>query len=329
MKTKILITLLAVAAIAGCTIPGIPGITPGPTVLGGGKGLEMTSFTAEPATLYNGSTAKVVMEVENQGGSTAPATSSFAYLTGTNMKITGSSPGDDQYWHRLSGDTTSDECGDITTPMKPADIVKGTSGDKKVLKWNLRAPNVDKGQTSPNTFIGRVYTNYMTGVNGNIWVYTEAESDAAKASGRALNKATFASTSGPVAVQVSATPDPVIISDTDRSFTLSIRISNLQSGTIYKSGKITSCPPTSLSTDDLNKVDMTITAPDFNMVDTTCQGTQEEELVSGNPTDVLCELNVKDTSASSTFTFGSFPITVKVEYGYYTERTASVTVQGK
>lgn len=323
MNSKILIALLAIVAAAGCTIPGIPGVTPG--TIGGnlGKGLEITSFTAEPATLYNGSTVKVIMEVENQGGSTAPAGSSFAYLTGTNMKIIGS---DDRYWHRLSTDTTTDECGDITVDMKPADIVKGTTGNKKTFKWSLRAPNVDSGTTSPNSFIGRVYTNYKTSVNGNVWVYTEAESDASKASNRAINKATFTSTSGPVALEVSATPDPVIITDSDKTLSLRIKISNLQSGTIYKSNKITSCPPTSLATDDLNKVDMTVTAPDFDMsID--CQGTQVEELVSGNPTDVICDLTIK--SGLEPATFGSFPITVKVEYGYYTERTASVTVQGR
>jgi hypothetical protein len=327
MNAKILIAILAIVAAAGCTIPGIPGIPgvgPG-TFGGGGKGLEMTSFTAEPSTLYNGSTVKVVMEVENQGGSTAPATKSFAYLTGTNMKITSA---DDRYWHRLSGDTTSDECGDITTPMKPADIVKGTPGDKKIFKWSLRAPNTDPGTISPNSFMGRVYTEYMTVVNGNIWVYTEAEQEAAKASGRVLSKSTFVSTSGPVAVQASATPDPVVISGTDKSFTLKITISNLQTGTIYKTGKIPSCPPTaSLSTDDLNKVDVTITVPDFDIIDITCQGKQEQELVGGNPTDMLCELQVKTASVPTTQ--GSFPINIKAEYGYYTERTASVTVQGK
>jgi hypothetical protein len=324
MNAKILIALLAIVAAAGCTIPGIPGI--GPVIIGGGgKGLEMTSFTAEPSTIYNGSTVKVIMEVENQGGSTAPATKSFAYLTGTNVKITS---GDNRYWHRLTGDTTSDECGDITTPMKPADIVKGTPGDKEIFKWSLRAPNVDKGQTNPNSFMGRVYTEYMTAVNGNIWVYTEAEQEAAKSSGRALSKSTFASTSGPVAIQASATPDPVIISGTDKSFTLKVTISNLQSGTIYKTGKITSCPPTtSLTTDDLNKVDVTITVPDFDIIDVTCQGKQEQELVGGNPTDMLCELQVKTASVPTTQ--ASFPINIKAEYGYYTERTASVTVQGK
>lgn len=325
MNAKILIAILAIVAAAGCTIPGIPGIPGVGTIVGGGKGLEMTSFTADPASLYSGSTVKIVMEVENQGGSTAPAATSFAYLAGTNLKITST---DDTYWHRLSGDTTTDACGDITTDMDPADVVKGTSGDKKTFKWSLRAPNMDPGTTSPNTFIGRVYTNYKTVVNGNVWVYTEAEQEAAKASGRALERSTFTSTSGPVSLEVSATPDPVIISDTDNSFTFKVTIRNSQTGTIYKSDTITSCPPSSsLSPDDLNKVDVTITANDFDIVETECTGKQTQDLVSGNPTDMICELRIKDASKPSTY--GSFPINVKAEYGYYTERTASVTVQGK
>ena len=322
MKAKILITLLAVAAIAGCTIPGIPGITPGP-ITGGGQGLEINSFTAEPNTVYNGTTVRVLMEVENKGGTTVPNThSSFAYLTGSNIKV---DSGDDRYWHRLSTDTNTTECFYFDKEMKSADVVKEIPGDKKTFKWSLRAPNIDKGQTRPYSFMGRVYTDYQTSVNGNIWVYTEAESDAARASGRALNKATFTSTSGPVAVEVTVSPDPVVIYGSDKTFSLQAKISNLQTGTIYTPGTLIGCPPTTISANDLNKVTFEIDAPDF--ISTDCSGTTQQELVSGKPTTVFCELTVKD--ASTPTTFSSLPVAIKVKYGYYTEKTATVTVQGK
>ncbi|MEM7816836.1 MAG: hypothetical protein QXZ20_02895 [Candidatus Aenigmatarchaeota archaeon] len=212
MKTKILIALLGIVAIAGCTIPGVPGITPGVPVTGGGKGLEITSFTAEPNAVYSGSTVRVIMETENQGGATAYNSSSFAYLTGSNMDLDGTN---DMYWRGKDNEDKND-CKYFMKDMKPADIVKGTQGDTKTFKWNLIAPNITAGQTRTDTFIGRVYTDYETGVNGNIWVYTETEADAAKASGRTLNKASFSSTSGPVAVEVSVSPDPVIIYGTDK-----------------------------------------------------------------------------------------------------------------
>ena len=323
MKAKILITLLAIVAAAGCTIPGIQGITPGTTV-GGGQGLEMTSFTAEPNTVYNGTTVRVVMDVENLGGTTVPNTyASFAYLTGSNINIVSS---DNTYWHRLSTDTDTTECFYFAKEMKPTDIVRGMPGDKKTFKWSLRAPDILKGQTRPDSFMGRVYTDYQTSVNGNIWVYKEAEADAARASGRSLIKATFTSTSGPVAAEVSVSPDPVIIYGSDKTFSLNIKISNLQTGTIYSPGVVTSCPPSSISTDDLNKVTLDITAPDFDF-SADCSGATPQELVSGKPTTVFCELTVKDASVPTTFK--SFPLTITVKYGYYTEKQAAVTIQGK
>jgi hypothetical protein len=325
MKTKILICLLAVTAIAGCSIPGIPGISGGPgTIIGGGRGLEITSFTAEPSTLYNGSTIRVTMDVENLGGTTTLNSTSFAFLTGSNINVAG---GDNRYWHRLSGDTTSTECIRFDRNMKPTDIVKGTPGDKKTIKWSLRAPDISKGQTRTDSFIGRVYTDYETSVNGNIWVYNETEYDASKASGRSLNKATFTSTSGPVSAEVSTSPDPVILYGSDRTFSLTIKISNLQTGTVYKSGKTDNCPPSSIDVNDLNKVNVTLNVPDFSIsadCKTTTSNTTEQELVSGRPTTVICEL-----TAPAVTTFKSFPVTITVDYGYYTEATATAIVQGK
>ncbi|MEM5778297.1 MAG: hypothetical protein QXD43_00475 [Candidatus Aenigmatarchaeota archaeon] len=318
MKTKILIALLGIVAIAGCTIPGVPGITPGAPITGGGKGLEITSFTAEPNAVYSGSTVRVIMETENQGGATAYNSSSFAYLTGSNMDLDGTN---DMYWRGKDSEDKND-CKYFMKDMKPADVVKGIQGDTKTFKWNLIAPNVTAGQTRTDTFIGRVYTDYETGVNGNIWVYTETEADAAKASGRTLNKASFTSTSGPVAVEVSVSPDPVIIYGTDNSLSITIKISNVASGTIYKPNRPTSCSNMALTTDDLNKVSVSIDAPDFSGL-SGCTG--EQELISGRPTTLVCDATI----TSNVTTFKSFPISVKVKYGYFTEKTASVTVQGR
>ena len=310
---------------AGCSIPGIsniPGLNTG-TTSGGGKGLEITSFTAEPSTIYSRSVVRVIMDVENQGGTTAKNTSSFAFLTGSNINLTNRSG---VYWYgKTDGGTDEQDCQNFTKDLKPADVVKGTTGDSKTVTWNVVAPNVTAGQTRTDSFIGRVYTDYQTGVNGNIWVYSETESDAAKASGRSLNRASFASTSGPVSVVVSVSPDPVIVYESgDNSATLNIRISNVASGTIYSSGKVTGCSKIALKTDDLNNVTYTIDAPDFNLAD--CLSTDNVELVSGKPTTVFCTITPKATTITA---FKSFPITINVKYGYYTERTTTVTVQGK
>lgn len=323
MKTKILISisLLAVAMVAGCSIPGIPGV-PGitPTTIGGGKGLEITSFTAEPNTLYSNNTVRIIMEVENQGGATSYNASSFAYLTGSNINLTST---DSIYWRGKDTESTS-ECQNFSKDMKPADLVKGMPGDTKTIKWNLYAPNVSRGQTRTDTFIGRVYTDYETGANGNIWTYKDAEADAAKASGRSLNKASFTTTSGPVAVEVSVSPDPVIIYGGDKAFTLTIKITNTAEGTIYKPNRPTNCSSKGLITDELNRVNITIRAPDITW-QTSCGG--DQELITsgaGRSTTIVCDGTVPDVT-----TFQSFPIEIHVKYGYYTEKRATVTVQGK
>jgi len=316
MKTKILISVLAIVAIAGCTVPGVPGLTTGPTV-GAPKGLEITSFIAEPTPVYSRSTVRVVMETENQGGATSYNGTSFAYLTGSNINLTTKNG---NYWY---GRDPEDEvqCKYFNTTMKPADEVRGTPGDIKTFKWDLIAPNVTEGQTRSDSFIGRIYTDYETSVNGNIWVYSETEADASKANNKPLNKATFTSTSGPVAVEVSANPDPVIVYGSDKAFSLIIKISNNAQGTIYQPNVLSDCD-ISLTSEQLNQVNVTIDAPDFSGQGS-CEGAQE--LISGRPTSLFCELTVNGNVA----TFQSYPISVRVKYGYYTQQTASVLVQGR
>jgi len=325
MKGKILASLLAIALISGCagiSIPGVPGLTPGTPIVGG-KGLEITTFTAEPSALYSNATVRIIMEVENQGGTTVPnTTSTFAYLTGSNIKLSGGES-DTMYWRGVA-DVDKSDCKYFPRNMTPADVVKGTTGSKANFRWNLIAPTLSAGQVRSDSFIGRVYTIYSTGVNGNIWAYKETEADAARAAGRALSKSSFTSTSGPVAVEVSSSPDPIIVYGSDRSFSLNIKISNLASGTIFNPDKspAVSCTNLGLNIDDLNKVSVSITAPDFSGIGT-CTG--QQELVAGRPTTLICDVSITNDFS----TFKSFPISINVKYGYYTERTASVTVQGK
>jgi len=324
MKLKILISLLAVVAVAGCTIPGIPGITPGGSIVGAGNGLEITSFTAQPETLYSGSTARIIMEVENKGETTVPTSKSIAYLTGSNIEFS-SSPSSDMVWHDSSQYQTIKE-------MKSQDVVRGISGSTDRVSWTLNSPNIPRGQTRTDTFIGRLYCDYKTTTQGSVWVYSEAESEASRTAGRSLEKSSFTTTKGPVGLAVSVQPDPVILYSGDKTFSINIKITNLATGTIYKAGKITYDTTTSgkaLISDDLNKVYLNITMQSDKLEITTdeCNGYEEQELVAGRPTTIICDFEI--TEDLSTLTFKSYPITVSIDYGYFTERTATVTVQGK
>jgi len=311
MKTKILITLLAIAAIAGCTIPGIPGITPGTTTIGGGQGLEMTSFTAEPSTVFSGSTVRLITEVTNEGGTNVQSSDALLFLTGSNF----------QAW----GNTNQQRYEHFDREMKAEDVVRGIPADTKRFALSLTAPSLTAGQTRVDTFIGRVYHEYQTSANGNVWVYTDTEADAARTAGRALYRPSFTYTKGPVGLQVSVSPDPIVLYGAETNFTLYIKISNLATGTIYYPKSVTytsSSENISLNSYQLNNVSVDASGTSL-YIGQDCKGPQE--LVAGRETTLVCDVQVSPKPQ----TFGSNALNVTVKYGYYTEKTASVTIQGK
>jgi hypothetical protein len=326
MKTKILISIFAIVAAAGCTIPGIsgiPGMTPG-TNLGGGQGLEITSFTAQPETLFSGSTDRIIMEIGNQGGTTVPSGSAIAYLTGSNIEFA-SSASTPLVWLGPSGGAYL-----TVKEVKAEDVVRGLSAGSDRVSWTLTSPTLTAGQVRTDTFIGRLYSEYQSNAYGSVWVYGETEVDAAKAAGRPLEKSSFTYTKGPVGVEVISQPDPVIIYGNDKTFSLYIKVTNLATGTIYKYKNITYDPTNTnkvLVSDALNKVFVNITKPPNAILNITnsdeCLGFQE--LVAGRPTTVVCDFNITEAFT----TYKSYPLSVEIKYGYYTERQATVTIQGR
>lgn len=356
MKIKILITLLAVAAVAGCSIPGIsgiPGVIPG-TTIGGGQGLGITSFTAEPNTLFSGSTVRVIMEVTNNGGTTVPQGSSMAQLIG-NLEFGGgtkSCAGLNQAeceaqtgcsWNDIDSVCDGTYSTSVSTmtwhdtaeyqslkEMKAEDVVRGLSAGNDRVMWTLSTPTLAAGQTRTDSFTGRIYSEYQTVAQGTVWVYSEAEAEATRTAGRAMEKSTFTSSKGPVGISVTVQPDPVIIYGNDKTFSLNIQLSNLATGTIYQPNNISydvsSESSRQIVSDALNKVSIGINKTSDVSITNEPDCTQNlQELVAGKPTTVICDFNI----IGSVDVFKSFPINIVVSYGYFIESKVDVTVQGK
>lgn len=187
--------------------------------------------------------------------------------------------------------------------------------------------SLDAGQTNNYILIGRLYSDYQTNANGNIWVYSETESEAARAAGRSLYTPSFTYTKGPVGLSVTVSPTPIILYTGENRFTVYIKISNLASGTIYAPSVINyGGTNVALTMDNINRVNVVVTpGSGLSIVDNNgCQGT-DQELVAGKDLTMVCDITV----GGSVPTFQSFPFDISVSYGYYTERTSSVTVQGK
>ena len=309
MKSKILISILAIALVCGCVIPGLEGVTP---TLGAGLGLEITSFTVEPSTVFSGASVRVIMETANQGGTTVEEGDAMVYLTSSNSDEWDS----EQYYH-------------FEKQMKAEDVVRGIPADTKRISFpSLTAPDLTPGQTRSDIFIGRIYHEYETSARGSIWIYDETESDAARAAGRSLYSSSFTYTKGPVGLQISVSPSPLVLYGDEDTFTVYIKINNLATGTIYSPGSViytNDSEDIGLEAEEINRVDVNVTTDDeLSGYETDCEGT-DQELVAGRDLTLVCEVTVD----SRPDTFKSYSFDVTVNYGYYTERTATVTVQGR
>ena len=317
MNKSILLATIAVLLVAGCTTGGVQWpfqqVT---TTTIGGNGLVITDFSPDSSTVTSGSSTRISFTITNAGGAIAPDASSLIYLTGSDISLTDTTG---VYWH---SNTDTSQFKHFNKDMNPANSNTGTPADEKIISWSLIAPNVTKSQPDRNDiFIGRVYYDYQTTVTGTIWAYTQAESDTAKAGGRTLNKATFSSTAGPVALSVKATPDPVVGTDT---FTLTINVNNVGGGSLYKTGSVTYTAGSeniALTPDVVNIATISVSSPGMT-VGTGCGG--DITLPKGKNV-VSCDL----TLASVPATFQGYPITITATYGYYTERTTNVIVTGK
>jgi hypothetical protein len=318
MNKSILLAITAVLLVAGCTTPdGGQLFQQVTTTTVAGTGLVISDFTVDPTNVYSNANARIMMTAADKGGAPVPDTKSVIYLTGSALSL---SDATGVYWHN-SAESIYKHFGKT---MNPEDTVRGTQADEKTLTWSLTSPNVSKGQTRNDIFIGRIYYDYQTSVTGTVWAYSQAEADAARASGRTLNKATLTSTTGPVALTVKTSPDPIVLSSGDSSFTMTIKVSNVGGGALYKVGAVNyavGSEDVTLTTDELNKVDIAISAPGITV--TGCTG--EQELVGGKDMTLSCDATI--TTAPPTFQ--GYPITVTATYGYNTERTATVVVSGR
>jgi hypothetical protein len=307
MNSKFFIlTLIPILLIAGCTGSGIDLGGGNPT--GSGQGLEIISFGADPSTVYSNTTIRLTMEVQNLGGISVPGSKALVFLTGTNFD-------------KWNGGTTYNPFN--STEMKSNDVVRNIPANTKKFVWSMKAPSLPAGQTETDSFIGRVYSEYQTVANGNVWAYSESEADAAKSAGRSLYTPSFTYTKGPVGLSVSINPNPVILYSGDNTFTMNIRVSNMAQGTIYLPGSVSyTGQDVKISSTEMNFVTITAEKADNVNIGDGCTGSQE--LVGGRDTTLTCVVTLPSVD-----TFESFSIKVTAKYGYYTERTTTVTVQGR
>jgi hypothetical protein len=313
MKKLALILLVSLVMVSACLGGNKE------TVTTSGKGLEITDFSADQTEVSSGRTVRLNLEVENQGGTTANDSTSLVYLFGSNLDFndyTGMS------WNSSSDDTQFKRFG---KSMRPADSTRDLPADVKTFSWRLMAPELSRGQTKKDTFTARIYYEYETAARGTIWIYSEAEADAVKNSGKSLDKSSYEVMQGPVGLEVKVSPDPPIVSSGDSVFTIELKLSNEEGGTIYSPNAIdyySGYENVFLDPDELNQVSVAIDGVSGLSI-TGCTGSQE--LIAGRDTSIICDATVTNIPPTK---FGFSP-TFRIRYGYYIDGTVDVTVTGR
>lgn len=304
MNKLLLILPIAVLLVAGCINLGGGG-----TTATSGLGLEISDFSSDLSEVYSNKSARIFMEVENQGQGT---------VKNMTMSLIGpiNSSGDD-FWRNATRLDVN------YTNIKPADPVRDLPAEKKREDWKLTAPILVPGQTREDLFIGRVYYGFESKATGTIWIYPESEADSVRNSGGQLDKASFVYTVAPVSIEVTTAPSPPVVSSGDTSFTMLIKLENVGGGTIFNESKWTTTTliPT-LDSGDLNIVNISVSAPGLSP--TGCQG--KDEMI-GNSLTLYCDLDVGSTSIPTTKK--SVPVTVTIAYGYYKDAELTLKALGK
>jgi hypothetical protein len=308
----LVVLVLAVVAISGCVEDG--GVTTT-------NGLEITDFSSDQDSVFSGRDVRISMTVENLGDYSVADAKAMAYLTGSNLDLTTASVS--TAW---DGGTTGTQCMTFGKELKAADPAKDTEPGFKTVRWSLTAPSLPSGQSRTDQFIGRVYYDYQTVLRGTVWAYPEAEVDAIRSQGETPETSTFTSTEGPLEFEVTIAPDPVVVYNGDRTFTMYIKITNTGGGTVFDPGAVTyntgTCSDISISLEELNIIDFATGNVVITGATPVCD--VNAELINGQAT-VVCDV----TLTSDPATKQGYPVTITVDYGYYKDQELSITATGR
>lgn len=294
-KSKMALGLIALAVIAsGCTGQG------GSVETSQNTGVDIQGFSAYPANVLEGDRVQLQVNVKNIGGSEA---------NNARMRIFNIPFGGGQgAW---SGDRTI-SFSDMQPPNPEADI-PAVPQEKTV---NLNAPTLDQDVVHTYDVRGRLLYDYQTtGV-------TEMEVmgyERWRQLGATRSSPSVDNTGGPIQLEVQ-TRSPIIVQSSTPQFC--IRVNNVGDGTPYLPGSVGGGQPED-NPDSLRKVEISIQSPEVSL--SPLEGGNTVTLVSGQGgkcyefTGVGSDANIQTT----------VPITMNADYGYMTEASTAVTVEGQ
>ena len=247
-KVLLAIPLMAVVMVSGCIDFGGSDVQ---TTTG--LGLEIVELSIDRTDVYSGSSARIFMEVENQGQSEVDK--AHLYLIG-NLGASGWVPDN-------PATATFDS-------ISPADPLRDVPAERKRTSWKLTAPALSPGQSRTDQFTSRVYYPAKSTAQGTVWIYSEAEAEAARISGEKLSSTSFTYSKAPVSLEISVAPDPPVVEGIGEEFTMYVKIKNIGGGTVFDVTKWSDTAVPTLASTDLNKVSIITDYDDTYVTITGC-----------------------------------------------------------
>lgn len=272
-------------------------------------GIIINEFTADPIRANADEDVVFYLDFENTGGTTATNVRANLYNA--------------EGWTPAPVEKTFGSLSPPNINTQPQ-----TPGGFKIAQWKLQPNNPLEGVESPRTITARVRYHYKTTSQINIPLYTEDEYNRRTQTSAEINTVTVSNAKAPVSVGIS--PSSVLQFDTKDSqttFSELITLTNIGSGVPI--GTLDN-----VETDGVIGGTITLTGPaEFS----DCLGATSGKSITipaggftirrADSDKALCDIVVKNSFLGSS-PMATIGLTFNLDYDYYVEASATVTVVG-
>jgi len=272
-------------------------------------GVVIEDFETDFQNLYAGENFKLKLRAKNTG-------SVDAYNVQTKIFNT-QATGNNQMLTINCEDVRPCTIGELLAP----DPDMGTTGGVLTCTWDCVAPSVDKGISVAFNPSARLSYDYRTNVIKSIVIASQDELRRLKNQGSSPPTETISSTSGPIAVDVTAKGPIRYWEDLGRiRFPVEVKITNNGGGT--------SCYPDCENPENWNNVKLELP----EIVDMgECSGIKggEVELWKGQEVTVSCEATIETGTNDRGAGIVEKSMDFKATYSYFKDATTGVSVKGR
>jgi hypothetical protein len=310
-KFLLLLCVIAIVPISGCTT----GTTSGTT---GGPGLVVETFKTTLDSVESRESVGLHLEARNMGGyngladTGVPAIAQIMAIDPTEWSVTPST------------------VIDLGTLLMP-DPNSQTPGQLGKANWELLAPPLNRGTTKTYNVMARVFYPYETTTIKSVWFVTAEEMRRIVQNGEALQSDPQTQSAGPLTVTVNAGNFVRANEFKDSKFQLQIKIDNTGGGQIrgkdYPVALTVKWPTWVMPVGNYCPQQAQWTTPMYTDVPLVLQqpsGTAFVNMWNGRSTDITCEFAIVQPPASRTS--GNFE--VKLGYIYSVDASTTLIVKG-